>query len=137
MRTIDDEGGGRGRRGQGLVELAIGLPVLMLILMGTIDLGRMYADYVDLKGAVRDGAGYGQLKPYDTSGIQTRVLNAGAPAGTTVTSACQGDCTTIGGSGKIVVTGTCTFQPITFSFLSQFGLGSVTLRAEARMRVLT
>ena len=137
MTQRNDRGGSRARRGQGLVELTLALPVLLLILLGTIDLGRMYADYIDLKAGVRDGAGYGQLSPNDTSGIRTRVLHAGVPADTTVTAICQGDCTTVGGSGKIVVTATSTFQPVTLGFLSQFGLGSVTLQAEARMRVLS
>jgi Flp pilus assembly protein TadG len=125
------------RRGQGLVELAIAMPLLLLLLLGTIDLGRMYADYVDLKGAVRDGAGYGQLAPSDTAGMISRVSRHGVPAGTTATATCTGDCTTIAATGEVVVTATSTFQPYTLSLLSQFGLGSVTLTAEARMRVLS
>ncbi|HEY7033614.1 MAG TPA: TadE family protein, partial [Thermomicrobiales bacterium] len=61
-----------GGRGQSLVELAIATPVLLLFLLGTVDLGRMYADYADLKHAARDGAGYGILKPSDTAGMESR-----------------------------------------------------------------
>lgn len=128
---------GPARRGQSLVELALAMPVILLIMLGTIDLGRMYASYIDLKGAVREGTGYGQLHPTDTAGIRTRTLNAGVPAGTTVTASCTGDCTTVGGSGKIVVTATATFSPMILSFFSALGLSSITLRAEARMRVLS
>jgi Flp pilus assembly protein TadG len=137
MTRHDDHDRDRVRRGQGLVELAVAMPILMLILLGTLDLGRAYADYVDLKSAARDGAGYGQMAPSDTSGIQSRVLSAGVPSGTTVAVTCQGDCTTIDGSGKIVVTAASTFTPITAGFLSKFGLGSITLQATASMRVLS
>jgi len=54
-------------------------PLLLLLLLGTIDLGRMYADYVDLKHAARDGAGYGIVAPTDYTGMQNRVLAAGVP----------------------------------------------------------
>jgi hypothetical protein len=128
-----------GGRGQSLVELAIALPVLLLLLLGTIDLGRMYADYVDLKNAARDGAGYGILKPTDTAGMKSRVLAAGVPSGTTADAYCTGSgCTTVGQSGTVVVTATSTFSPVTLGFFSWLGVnGQITLTATAQMRVLS
>jgi len=125
-------------RGQSLIEFALASPVLLLLLLGTIDLGRMYADYVGLKNAARDGAGYGILKPTDTAGMESRVLAAGVPAGTTATATCTGTCTTIDGTGQLVVTAASTFSPVTLGFFTWLGMdGTVTLSATAKMRVLT
>jgi len=71
--------------GQSLIELALALPLLLL---GTIDLGRLCEDYTDLKGAVRDGAGYGAYHPKDTAGIRARVVNHGMSSGTSVAVSC-------------------------------------------------
>ena len=126
------------RCGQSLVEFAFLTPVLLLILLGTIDLGRLYANYVDLKHAARDGAGYGLLKPTDTAGMKSRVLAAGVPVNTTPTADCIGTCTTVGGTGTVVVSATSTFSPITLGFFTWMGVpGSVTLTAIAQMRVLS
>jgi Flp pilus assembly protein TadG len=122
--------------GQSVIELALALPLLLLILLGTIDLGRLYADYTDLKGAVREGAGYGAYRPTDSAGIRARVLNHGVPAGTSVSVSCLGSCDVAGGSATIVVQANSTFKPVALGFLSMMGLGSVNLSAEARMRVM-
>ncbi len=46
-------------RGQSLVELALTLPLLLIILFGTIDLGRLFFAYVTITNASREGARYG------------------------------------------------------------------------------
>jgi Flp pilus assembly protein TadG len=121
-----------------LVEFAFLTPLILLILLGTIDLGRMYADYVDLKHAARDGAGYGILKPTDTAGMTSRVLASGVPANTTPTATCTGSCSTVGATGMVVVTAHSTFSPITLGFFTWMGVpGTVTLTASAQMRVLS
>ncbi len=122
--------------GQSLIELALALPLLLLLLLGTIDLGRLYADYTDLKGAVREGAGYGAYHPKDTAGIRTRVMNHGVPSSTNVAVSCVGSCDVAGGSATIIVRADSTFQPVALGFLSMMGLGAVDLSAEARMRVM-
>ncbi len=141
--TRPHDGDGKGtRRGQSLVEFAFVTPVLLLLLLGVIDLGRLYADYVDLKNGARDGAGYGILKPSDTTGMKSRVLSSGVPAGTTATASCVAEttngCTTVDGKAKVVVTASSTFKPITFGFFSWLGTGgSITVKATAEMRVLS
>ena len=131
----------RTRRGQGIVELALSLPLLLLIMLGTIDVGRVFFDYIQLRNAVREGAGYGAKMPEDTAGIKNYVLNHGVPSGTVVTVTCTGDCTTTGGvangTGTIVVTAQRTFSPITTGFLqSWFGIGTINLNVSASMRLL-
>lgn len=49
--------------GQGLVEFAIGLVVLILILSGVADLGRAYFTYVALSNAAGEGALYASFAP--------------------------------------------------------------------------
>ena len=51
------------RLGQSMVELSLVLPVLILVLLGTIDLGRAFFDYVRLTNAVREGALAGVVTP--------------------------------------------------------------------------
>jgi Flp pilus assembly protein TadG len=124
--------------GQSMVEFTVITPLFLLILLGTIDLGRMYNDYVDLKNGARDGAGYGMLRPTDTDGIKAAVLASGVPAGTTPTATCTGNCSTIDGTGEVVVTAQSTFTSSTLGFFSWLGLdGSITLSATSKMRVLT
>src|SRR5215211_5587245 len=128
------------RRGQSIVELSLAMPVLLLLLLGTIDMGRAFHDYLQLRNAARESAGYGAHFPTNTAGIQTRVTSHGVPIGTTVTVQCT-NCGTSGGTatgtGTISVTAQRTFSPITLGFLeSWFGMEPMTLSANATMRVL-
>lgn len=128
------------RRGQSIVELAFATPVLLLLLLGTIDLGRVFFEYVQIRNAAREGAGYGAHFPADTAGIQLRVERHGVPEGATTTVDCT-DCTLSGGvvtgTELITVTVRSTFVPFTLGFLGGwFGLGPLELEASASMRVL-
>jgi Flp pilus assembly protein TadG len=60
--------GGERRRARGdgavaMIELAIMLPVLTLLVFGTVDLGRAYQLKNELKNAAREGAAYAQVYP--------------------------------------------------------------------------
>jgi hypothetical protein len=66
---------------QSLVEFALTLPLLLLILLGAVDLGRIYHTYVTITNAAREGARYGTTHPTDTSGIQTSALQEAAGSG--------------------------------------------------------
>ena len=50
-------------RGQSMVELALTLPLLALILLGTVDLGRAFFYYTRLSNAVHQGALKGAYTP--------------------------------------------------------------------------
>ncbi len=65
----------RDERGQSAVELAVTLPVLLLILIGTLDFGRAFYSYINITNAAREGAQYGTGFPTNTAGITTRVNN--------------------------------------------------------------
>jgi Flp pilus assembly protein TadG len=59
----------KSERGASLVELALVLPLLMLLLMGAIDFGRAYYLAMEVSGAAHAGAEYGAQNPTDTTGM--------------------------------------------------------------------
>ena len=67
--------GGPPRRGQSLVELALLMPLLALIMLGTIDLGRAFFAYQRLTNAVKEGALYGIRYPTHLTATSTNPLN--------------------------------------------------------------
>ena len=48
----------RSGHGQSLAEFALILPVLMIIVLGTVDLGRVFFAYISVTNAARNGAQY-------------------------------------------------------------------------------
>lgn len=58
-------------RGQSLVELALLLPVLLLLTVVTFDLGRGIYYYSVVYNAAREGARYGIIDPNDYAGIDS------------------------------------------------------------------
>lgn len=51
------------QQGQSLVEMAIMMIVLLLIMAGVLDFGRMYFTYLALQNAAGEGAAYGAINP--------------------------------------------------------------------------
>ena len=60
----------RHERGQSLVEFAIMLPVLLILLMGVVDLGRAYYTYLALRDAAAEGANFGAVYPHCVSSAE-------------------------------------------------------------------
>jgi Flp pilus assembly protein TadG len=50
-------------RGQSLVELVLVLPFLLLLLLGIVDLGRVFNAYIAITNASREGAVFGSTYP--------------------------------------------------------------------------
>ena len=63
--------------GQSMVELAVSFVVLMILLAGVVDLGRMTFYYIAMRDAAQEGASYGAIFPHNHYEIFKRV-NAGA-----------------------------------------------------------
>jgi len=57
--------------GQNLVEFALLLPVLMYILMGIMQFGLIFAVYLTLNNAVREGARWASIYVYDNTQTQS------------------------------------------------------------------
>lgn len=62
-------------KGQSLVEMALLLPVLLLLSVVTIDLGRGVYYYSAIYNAAREGARYGIIHPEDIAGIENKAIN--------------------------------------------------------------
>jgi Flp pilus assembly protein TadG len=65
----------QGERGQSLVELAITLPILILLLLGTLDFGMAIFSYSMLRDAAQEGAFYGSFNPSNVAEIENRARN--------------------------------------------------------------
>ena len=86
----------RSERGQGLVELALVLPLLILLLAGTVDLGRAFFSYIEITNAAREGARAGSRMPchagdaVQRQAMKTSITNAAvaeaADSGVTLTA---------------------------------------------------
>ncbi len=67
----------RSDRGQALVELALIAPVLIILMLGVIDYGRVYFAYISVTNGARVGADYaatGPAEAADTAGIKAAAL---------------------------------------------------------------
>jgi Tfp pilus assembly protein PilV len=62
--------------GQSLVEVALALPVLVMLMLGLLDFGRAYYAIVSLKDAAEEGATYASIAPTDVEGIRARASEA-------------------------------------------------------------
>jgi hypothetical protein len=140
---------GRKTRGQGLVEFALILPILMLFFVTVLDLGRVAAVQVALTNAAREGAFQAALTPTDFNGsnpcpvdgssnkiwcrIQLESSGDAAITGSDVTVSCSpGSCTAPVSQGSLVtVRVRGHFQLFTPLMGAFFGGQNVTLSASA------
>lgn len=63
--------------GSGLVELALVLPLLLVLVLGVFDIGRGYVTYITLENSVREGARWLTTHPRDLDAVnvaRARVL---------------------------------------------------------------
>ena len=65
---------GRDARGATIVEFAIVLPLLIMLVFGVIDFGRLAFTQITLNDAVQEGSIYASTHPGETSNIQDRVV---------------------------------------------------------------
>jgi Flp pilus assembly protein TadG len=75
------------RRGAAAVELAVVLPLLLTLLLGVWDMGRLIDASQILSSAAREGARCASTGQVDVTGIQTAVLNYLTQAGLSTTGA--------------------------------------------------
>ena len=125
-----------GRRkdgGQAAAELALVLPVLALIALGCLDLGRAFSVWVTLTNATREGARYGCLHPADSAGIVARteaeMAAAGLPSDALTVSVTPG----AEGGPPVVVTARYDLQMLTTCL---FGAGPRPIQARTQMAIL-
>ena len=62
-------------KGQSLVELAISFPIMLLLLLGTIDFGMALYSFIVVRDAAQEGALYGSFNPNNRVEIESRARN--------------------------------------------------------------
>jgi len=126
-------------QGQAVAELAILLPLLVLILLGCLDLGRVFSVWLTLSNATREGARYAASNPSQVAGGAPLVRDA-----TLADIAAQGVPTT-GVDVKVLTAGAATGgQPVTVTarYSMQlattylFGAQPVVIEARTSMVIL-
>jgi Flp pilus assembly protein TadG len=119
-------------RGQGLVELALFLPVLVVVVMGAVDFGRAYFAYITIANAAREGAYYAALNPTaSNASVQAIVdaeINGQLDGGARVTSVSNNRAS----GAQLNVTVQHDFQAVTTAIL---GRHTFPVRATAAMVV--
>jgi Flp pilus assembly protein TadG len=65
----------RSERGQAVIELALTLPLLLVVVFGIIDFGFMFQRYEAVTNAAREGARIGVLADYTATEAQNRALD--------------------------------------------------------------
>ena len=64
------EGRRERERGQGLLEFAMVIALLLLLIFGIIDFARVFFGYATMANGVREGARYGIVHPEDEAGMK-------------------------------------------------------------------
>jgi Flp pilus assembly protein TadG len=134
--------------GSSLIELALFLPIFLLLLVGTIDFGRGYYANIEVTSAAEAAAWYGVQQPADTSGIKaaatldaadvnnlttTVVTGCECSDGTSVQQGCTSPPTSCSATvvNYVQVTTNATYTPI----INYPGIpSSFALQGSARMR---
>lgn len=134
--------------GSSIVELALVVPVLIMILVGAADFGRAYWMSIQLASAAEAGAVYGVNNPTDIAGIQSAAqMDAPSVPGLTATASYGCECSD--GSNAVAscsATPTCQANYInyvnvsttaTYKFLLSYPAfaSSIKLSSKSRMRV--
>ena len=132
---------------QALMEAALIIPLLLLLILGVMDFGRLYYTKMVITNAAREGASY-----YATSSVcktsctfvncssflKDVVVESGVSSGVTVVYSdisLPSTCATTGNNGSVTVTKSVTF--LYFNFLKNVGLvsGPITLSSTVSMVV--
>lgn len=66
----------KNEKGQSLVEVALAMPLLIIIMMGILDLGRAYLTYIALSDAAAEGAAYAAIHPSDQAQAIARAADS-------------------------------------------------------------
>lgn len=127
-------------QGQALVELTLTLPFLLLLLLATVDVGRLFYVYVGVQNAAREGAAYGSIHPtwWDATGPNTNAnprniayvsrQELGGDTSLVVTISCATTC-----ASSTSLTGNTVTVSVArpFTLLTAFIFPSLTLGASA------
>lgn len=130
-------------KGQSMIELAISLVVLIILLSGVVDFGRVAFYYIAMRDAAQEGASYASIFPNNCDEIENRSL-AGSVDTSRVTvsvninGAACGSCPLTYYPGQIVeITISDPDFPITMPLLGAFiGKQSISLETTIKDNIL-
>ena len=127
----------RSDRGQSLLEFAIILPVLLMIVAGVLDIGRLYFAYVAVTDAASEGAAYAATHPTNETLILARARDASNITAdeSEIGFQCP-TCPTVGSGDPVTVTVTYSFTLATPIINAMVPGGVIPLRAVASEAVL-
>jgi hypothetical protein len=137
----------RRQSGQALVEFSLTAIIFIAVLLFLLDGGRILWNWVTLSEAVREGARYAivhgayadpmvrQCGTYPVDQIQQEVIDHALGMGTTLRPAnITVTCPSNNPYTTVTVQATLPIQPI---FMSLWGGGTITIKAESTMEIMT
>jgi hypothetical protein len=97
------------KKGTAAVELGVAIPFLLVLLVGTVEIGTAMYQAMQVYNAAESGMLYAAKHGWSSAGI-TAAVNASGPTGTTASPAPTQFCGCPGGSGIAVIScsSTCT-----------------------------
>jgi len=130
----------RGQNGSAFVELALSLPVLMVVLVGAADFARVLYMGIELTNAARAGAQYGAHNLTQSGDITTMRSTAIAAApnitGMTATPTQNCRCATNSGTFSALAGGTTCSDPPTTSCPGKHRVMMVTVQTQATFTII-
>jgi Flp pilus assembly protein TadG len=121
-------------RGASLAEFALLLPIILLILLGTVDLGLGIRTYIGLANAAREGARWASIYPTDNAGTQAVVLVEAARVGLAANELATSITTATSADGDTVTVTVVHDYPALFGGIT--GIGTFTMQIPATMPII-
>jgi Flp pilus assembly protein TadG len=130
----------KNRKGQALIEFAITLPILILLVFGALDIGRLVYSNIVITNAARAGAEYLANNPKNIGMLSSIVLNDAQNSGvSTVDMAISSpDCCKIYKPVTVIVQA-CVTNLFLFDFINSLpscGSGGIQISKSVNMMVL-
>ncbi|MFZ5642259.1 MAG: TadE/TadG family type IV pilus assembly protein [Bacillota bacterium] len=124
----------KSERGQAMVELALVLPVLLVLFMGVIEFGRIYHSYLMITNASREGARVAILGGSDAD-IAARVTQSTAGLDTSRLQTTVSPDPTLRKTGAMATVGVRYQIPLVFPLFDTFLPNPLPIASQTVMRV--
>ncbi len=124
-------------KGQSITEMALILPVLLIVLAGVLDLGRLYYITVALTDAAGEGATFAAINPDDADEIIARTQSATGGMVQIATDQVTVDCPSVAAGETVTVSVSYDFTVATPLFNLLVPDGVMTLHGVASGIILT
>jgi Flp pilus assembly protein TadG len=126
----------RDQKGQSLVEVALALPVLVLIVAGILDVGRAYFTFISLSDAAAEGAQYAAVYPTHTAQIKERAADSSNGLVMLDPSMVQVEYASLTAGSPITVSVEFDYQVITPIIVGLVPDGTLTMRARVSQAII-